>query len=146
MTNLRNYIGLQPTQRMPLELSGHEYKAFGQGSGTFGLPGDFTPPSRFLRSFYTKTTVQDIDDETKMVLAASHILNGVDIPKGAVITPRHTMDYTQYVSFMCSQSRKYYFRLYNSTSITEVDFTDYDLDHNEIYTFDIEIPATFNKL
>lgn len=146
ITNLRNYIGLNPNQREPLTLDDNVFKAFGQGSGTFGLPGDYTPPARFVRAFYGKTTIKDADGEEKQVIAASHILSSVDIPKGAVITPRHTMDYTQYTSFMSATSSKYYFKLYNSTSITEVDLSDFDLDSEVFYRIEIPHEIVFNKL
>ena len=50
LTNLRNYIALNPRNVPPVELEGLKLQAFGQGSGMLGLPGDFTPPSRFVRA------------------------------------------------------------------------------------------------
>ncbi len=137
LTNLRNYIGLNPNQRVPRTIDGLELKAFGQGSGTFGLPGDFTPPSRFVKAYYLKTQIKEHEGEYGQVMAASHILNNVDIPKGAVVTQRHTMDYTQYLSFMSATSSKYYFRLYDQPAIVSFDMNDYDLESESILTFDL---------
>ncbi|PCI93544.1 choloylglycine hydrolase [Candidatus Aerophobetes bacterium] len=50
LTNLRNYINLTPFNVDPLHLRGLKLAPFGQGSGMRGLPGDFTPPSRFVRA------------------------------------------------------------------------------------------------
>lgn len=36
---------------------------FGPGSGSMGLNGDFTPPSRFIRAAYGKQNIQGIDNE-----------------------------------------------------------------------------------
>ncbi|EMK2597297.1 TPA: linear amide C-N hydrolase [Bacillus cereus] len=50
LQNSRQYIGLksQPCEGdIPLS-------TFGQGSGSMGLNGDFTPPSRFIRAAYGK--------------------------------------------------------------------------------------------
>ena len=48
ITNLRNYIALNPRNVPPVEIDGMKLRSFGQGSGMLGLPGDFTPPSRFV--------------------------------------------------------------------------------------------------
>ena len=50
MTNLRNYIKFSLTNVPPLQLGGVKLARFGQGSGMLGMPGDFTPPSRFVRA------------------------------------------------------------------------------------------------
>ena len=50
MTNLRNYVNLTATNVPPIALGGITLAQFGQGSGLRGLPGDFTPPSRFVRA------------------------------------------------------------------------------------------------
>ena len=46
-TNLNNYINLQPGTLPEHNFGPLEPKSFGHGSGLLGLPGDFTPPSRF---------------------------------------------------------------------------------------------------
>ena len=50
ITNLRNYVNLSPINVAPVKLSGKTLKGLGQGSGLLGLPGDYTPPSRFVRA------------------------------------------------------------------------------------------------
>ncbi len=45
MTNLRNYIALNPRNVPPVTISGATFRQLGQGSGMLGLPGDFSPPS-----------------------------------------------------------------------------------------------------
>jgi hypothetical protein len=50
MTNLRNYINLSATNVPAVDMGGITLAQFGQGSGLRGLPGDFTPPSRFVRA------------------------------------------------------------------------------------------------
>ncbi|QIK69132.1 choloylglycine hydrolase family protein [Erysipelothrix sp. HDW6C] len=132
LTNVRNYIGLDPVQVESRTLFGQEFEPFGQGSGTFGVPGDLTPPSRFIKTLYTKLSAKKTDTERDMVIAASHILNGVDIPKGSVITKRNTIDYTQYMSFMVATTQTYYYKLYDDFTTHVVKLQDYDLDAREI--------------
>ncbi|CAM4245964.1 choloylglycine hydrolase family protein [Erysipelothrix inopinata] len=131
-TNVRSYIGLDPAQVEPRTIYGENFKAFGQGSGTFGLPGDLTPPSRFVKALYSKLSTKKAANEAELVVAASHILNNVDIPKGSVVTQRKTIDYTQYTAYMISNTQTYYYRLYDSLNTEVVNLNDFDLDGNEI--------------
>lgn len=132
LTNVRSYIGLDPKQVESRTLFGVDFKPFGQGSGTFGLPGDFTPPSRFIRTLYSKLSSNTAQNSDELVLYAMHILNGVDIVKGSVVTPRATIDYTQYTSYMLNNDLKYYYRLYDSLNVNEYNLNDYDLDDNVV--------------
>ena len=50
MTNLRNYLNFSMTNAPPVQLGSIKLLPTGQGSGMLGLPGDFTPPSRFVRA------------------------------------------------------------------------------------------------
>ncbi|MGA8322835.1 MAG: linear amide C-N hydrolase, partial [Xanthobacteraceae bacterium] len=82
MTNLRNYVNLSAVP--PLGLGGVTLAQFGQGSGLRGLPGDFTPPSRFVRAVAFSQSAVQSDTAAQAVLQAFHILNNFDIPYGAV--------------------------------------------------------------
>ena len=63
LQNLRQYIGLKSRPFAPTEWGDVPLSAFGQGSGTMGLPGDFTPPSRFVQATYGKQNIQSIENE-----------------------------------------------------------------------------------
>lgn len=132
LTNVRNYINLDPKQVESRVIFGEKFAPFGQGSGTFGLPGDYTSPSRFIRTLFSKLSIEKVSGEEPLVLNASHVLNGVDIPKGSVVTPRNTIDYTQYTSYMVPETSNYYFRMYEAPVIAKVSLFDYDLDGNDI--------------
>lgn len=131
-TNIRNYIGLQPEQVSEHVIYGQTFKAFGQGSGTFGLPGDLTPPSRFIRTLYNKLSAQKANNEQELVLQALHILNNVDIPKGSVVTPRNTIDYTQYTAYILNVSRCYIYRMYNDLTVYTVHLEDFEWDTDQL--------------
>jgi choloylglycine hydrolase len=49
VTNLRNYVGMSPEPAIPHNYPGMDLKHTGHGSGMLGLPGDITPPSRFVK-------------------------------------------------------------------------------------------------
>ena len=84
MTNLRNYVNLTASNVPPIDLGGITLAQFGQGSGLRGLPGDFTPPSRFVRAVAFSQSAIPSATAAQAVLQAFHILNNFDIPYGAV--------------------------------------------------------------
>ena len=81
-TNLNNYVNLQPGNAPEHNLGPIELKSFGHGSGMLGLPGDFTPPSRFVRATFFQLTAPQQPDAARSVCQAFHILNNFDIPAG----------------------------------------------------------------
>ena len=50
MTNLRNYVNLSAVAISDKKIEDLDFAPLGGGSGMIGLPGDFTPPSRFIRA------------------------------------------------------------------------------------------------
>ena len=73
MTNLRNYVNLSATNVPPLNLGGVTLAQFGQGSGLRGLPGDFTPPSRFVRAVaFSQSAIQSDDRAGGGAAGVSH--------------------------------------------------------------------------
>lgn len=146
LTNVRNYIGLTQHHVEPLTINGLTFKQFGQGSGPFGIPGDSTPPARFLRALFNKLTVKAVEGEDHLVVATNAVLNSVKIAKGVVITQRNTLDYTQYTSFMVSSSLTYYFSLYNNPEIIKVEMKDYDLNQTDIICLELENKPFFSKI
>lgn len=118
MTNLRGYMNVAPSQSEKAEWGPAALSPFGQGAGTFGLPGDYTPPSRFVRTAYLKTHTEIPSDRDGAVAACFHIMDSVTIPKGPVITSRETADYTQYTAFMNITQGEYYFKTYDNSGIS----------------------------
>jgi choloylglycine hydrolase len=81
-TNLNNYVNLQPGTLPAHNFGPVEGKSFGHGSGLLGLPGDFTPPSRFVRATIFQLTAAQQPSAEESVFQAFHILNNFDIPAG----------------------------------------------------------------
>jgi choloylglycine hydrolase len=52
LENVRNYVGLTPYDVNEATVNGKEFMATGNGTGLRGLPGDFTPPSRLIRTLF----------------------------------------------------------------------------------------------
>ncbi|PNV59364.1 penicillin amidase [Clostridium sp. chh4-2] len=119
MTNLRNYMNLTTSQQKETQWDNVPLTPFGQGAGSLGLPGDYTPPSRFVRTAFLKSHTTIPDDKDAAITACFHILESVTIPKGPVITPENTADYTQYTAFLNLSTPEYYAKSYTNSQIIQ---------------------------
>lgn len=115
--NLINYLGISDQQHSSIQFLEKKLIPFGLGTGTLGLPGDFTPPSRFIRVAMLKNFSERPTDEIAGVTLCHHILESVSVPKGIVKAVDSTVEFTCYTSTMCSESLKYYFSTYNNQQI-----------------------------
>ncbi len=131
LLNLRNYANLTPEAGRPRSIDGVSLAPFGAGSGMLGLPGDFTPPSRFVRAVAFVNTMEPVKDAAEAVNAASRMLNNFDIPKGLVRegTPEDFhLGYTQWSVIGDMTHRVYYYwtmydRRMRSVDLSKLDFT-----------------------
>jgi choloylglycine hydrolase len=124
MTNLRNYVNLTATNVPPIDLGGIKLAQLGQGSGLRGLPGDFTPPSRFVRAVAFSQAALPSDNAAQAVLQAFHILNNFDIPFGSVreVDNGHIhAEATTWTSASDLKNLRWYFKTYDNQSIRSVD-------------------------
>lgn len=141
MTNLSNYVNMSSQNIKAVDLAGKEIKGLGQGSGMLGLPGDFTPPSRFVRAVAFSKTAEPVDNAKEAVLQAFHILNQFDIPRGAARGIDHgkeVADYTQWTTAADLKNLRYYFRTFADSRIRMVDLKTVGLDGKEIKTISMK--------
>ncbi len=135
MTNLRNYISLSPRNAAAIKIDGVNFSQLGQGSGMVGLPGDFTPPSRFVRAaIFSKTAVPSKTAEAG-VEQVFHILNNFDIPIGVsreVSDGVVHSDYTMVTIARDPQNLRYYYKTYADQTIRMIDLKQLDLKAAEI--------------
>ena len=141
MTNLSNYVTLTENNGARIDLAGKEIKSLGQGSGMLGLPGDFTPPSRFVRAVAFSKTALPVKKAEEGVLQAFHTLNQFDIPKGSARSLEHgkeVADYTLWTSASDLKNLRYYFRTYDNSRIRMVDLKAVGLDAHEVRTISMD--------
>lgn len=81
--NLNNYINLHAANVPQAKLGEADLTAFGQGTGMLGLPGDYTPPSRFVRAAFLLNSAHPAKDADGNITLAWNLINNVSIPKGA---------------------------------------------------------------
>lgn len=81
--NLRNYINLSPVALPGKKIEELDFKPLGGGSGMIGLPGDFTPPSRFVRAVAFTQTARPTPTGRETVYELFRILDNFNVPLGA---------------------------------------------------------------
>ena len=125
LTNLRNYVNLDPYDRESFEIAGVKFDATGSGTGWLGMPGDWSPPSRFVRTVHIVHSADPVKDAAGAVNLAEHVLNTVDIPLGVVKTKgpinKDMVDYTQWIVIKDLTNKVYYFRSYQDLTLKKVD-------------------------
>lgn len=108
-TNLRNYVNLTNVEAKPRNLMGFEVDAAGNGSGLLGLPGDVTPPSRFVRATMLAAVSTTAADARAAVNQAFHALDLVHVPRQVAASG----DYTQWYVARDHDNLVYYVRTYD---------------------------------
>ena len=130
--NLNNYINLQPGSAPEHAFGPLEMKNFGHGSGMLGLPGDFTPPSRFVRAAFFQLTAPQQADAEGSVFQAFHILNNFDIPTGTEVAwGKASTDLpsaTQFTVASDTHNRMLYYRTMYNSNIRCIDLKRVDFD------------------
>jgi choloylglycine hydrolase len=83
LTNLRNYVNLSPVALPDRRIEDLDFRPLGGGSGMIGLPGDFTPPSRFVRAVAFSSTARQTPDGAEAIYELFRILDNFNVPLGA---------------------------------------------------------------
>jgi len=136
--NLNTYVGLNPgwpDQNSFLGVKtddvGTVPRVVGHGWNLFGLPGDFSPPSRFVRLFYLRgyalkhSAPKSFDDA---IVLGTALLNNVFIPLGSVAKDPHelgidNLEYTPYAVLKSSRDLVMMVRGYRNSNWRKIDLS-----------------------
>lgn len=124
MTNLRSYVSLRTLQGQTAVWGETKIEAFGEGFGVWGMPGDHTPPSRFVKTAFQKTHLEDPATADEAIVGCFHLLDSVSIPKGAVALPTGYDEHTLYAAVMNIDERSYCFTSYDNREIVRIQLDD----------------------
>ena len=130
-TNLENYLHLSPLNPKPIAISGMTFEANGQGFGMLGLPGDITPPSRFVKVAVLAKTAIPANDASDVLNLAQHIINNVDVVRGIAREPfsgNYIDETTQWTVFKDLTHKILYYHTYadltlRSVAMDKIDFS-----------------------
>ncbi len=83
MTNLKNYVNLSAVAIPMKRIEDLNFAPLGGGSGMIGLPGDFTPPSRFVRAVAFSQSARPTATGGETMYELFRILDSFNVPLGA---------------------------------------------------------------
>lgn len=125
MTNLNNYVNLYSGAAPSQKLGDVELAPFGAGSGFLGIPGDVTPPSRFVRAAFYQATARPPKSAEETVLQGFQILGNFDIPIGVEFSPKESVtdipSATQWTAASDISNGIIYFRTMYDSRIRSID-------------------------
>ena len=143
-TNLKNYVSISNIDPAPRTIAGETFSAFGHGTGgSFGLPGGYASPARFVRMAFMKEFAPKGVDEMDSVTRMFNSFGVVYVPAGILRQSAESEDSEQTLctSVMCSESLTYYFSPFTDRRISAVSVTDAVAKAGESGLYYIDIPS-----
>ena len=141
VTNLNNYVNLYPGAVTPQQWGGVTIFPFGAGAGFHGIPGDVTPPSRFVRVAFYKATAPVCPTAYDAILQSFHILNNFDIPIGIEYALGKAPDIpsaTQWTSAIDLTNRKVYYKTAYNNNIRCISMKKIDFDKVKYQSYPLD--------
>lgn len=130
VANLENYVNLRPGSAANLTLGEVTLEPLGGSSAMLGLPGDFTPPSRFVRAAFFRNTAPRRATGIETVLQAFHLLNNFDVPIAIENPSDSTLpSATQWTSAIDLTSRTVYYKTAYNSAIRSIALANIDFDN-----------------
>ncbi|BAF72073.1 linear amide C-N hydrolase [Sulfurovum sp. NBC37-1] len=134
LTNLRNYLNIRSVDWKQVKIDSMTIRPIGAGSALLGIPGDFTPPSRFIRAVAFKQTARKTKGGYDTVTELFRILDNFNVPAEKVdpnalkkmgLKP---LPYggTQYTCACDLKNLIYYYHTDNDRSVRKVDLKKID--------------------
>ena len=138
MTNLRNYINLSAVTLPTKKIENLDFKPIGAGSGFLGIPGDYTPPSRFVRAVAYSQTARKTPDGDEAVYEVFRILDNFNLPLGSAEGPdarpellKGMRSATIWTSAADTKNLKYYYHTQHNRKVRMVDLKKIDFSPNK---------------
>ncbi len=119
--NLRKLRGVGPSAPKDNFLSRLDFT--GVGTGTIGLPGDWSSPSRFQKVAYANLHTKETNQEESL-LHLSQILDSVRFIRGEVIEKGNEEEVTLYQSLMDLKNGHYFYKKEKDFSFSSYSFHD----------------------
>lgn len=142
LENLAHYQALSPEEPVNRFAPTLPLKVGGRCTGAIGLPGDWSPWSRFVRAAFLTNNSVSGDSEEESVGQFFHILGGVAHPRGCAHLP-HGYEITVYTSCCNADTGVYYYTTYGNQQICAVDMHKVDLDGGEVVSYELKSSRGF---
>ena len=118
LTRLADYSNLDSMPPKNNLSADYQPKIYSRGLGAFGLPGDFSSSSRFVRATFVKnhTSVDGTDGVTRFF----RMMDTVSVPRGCVVTDDGREVETVYTSCIDLDGLTYHFTTYARSEIRSI--------------------------
>ncbi|MBE6732460.1 MAG: choloylglycine hydrolase family protein [Ruminococcaceae bacterium] len=138
LTNINNYMGLFEGAAENKLCPEHQLNNYSLGLGALGLPGDFSSGSRFVKTVFLKQKSVLCSSNKDSVNQFFHILDAVAMPKGCVMTRNGEYEYTRYSCCINTDTKVFYYKTYDNSTIRNVGMYSVDLDGDKLYNYKME--------
>lgn len=133
MTNLRNYLNLSATELPKRTVADTDFSPLGAGSGMIGLPGDFTPPSRFIRAVAFTQSARPTEGGYDTVRESFRILDNFNVPAHGVTHDTEgdggvVLSATQFTNADDMSARRFYYHTQHNRRVRMVDLNNFNFD------------------
>lgn len=112
-----------------------DIQSFSRGMGGFGLPGDLSSSSRFIRAAFVKLNSLSGESERESVSQFFHILGSVEQQRGCCHLGEGKYEITIYSSCCNLDKGIYYYKTYDNHSITTVEMHKEDLGGSRLVSY-----------
>lgn len=110
----------------------------GQGFGAVGLPGDWSPASRFAKAYFCKANSVCGEDPVSSVTQFFHILDAVAMVRGSVVTSEGKCDITTYSCCIDTTRGAYYYKTYENSAVTCVRLSEENMNRAALTLFELD--------
>jgi len=138
MTNLRNYINLSAVALPTKKIEDLDFAPIGAGTGFLGIPGDYTPPSRFVRAVAYSQTARKTPDGDETVYEVFRIMDNFNLPRGSAEGPdanperlKGMRSSTIWTTAADTKNLKYYYHTQHNRKVRMVDLKKIDFFENQ---------------
>ncbi len=149
LTNLRAYINCSAKNIESSRIGDYKVTPTGEGTGLLGIPGDFTPPSRFIRAALFSNMANPVEDANEAITLGMNLIANFSIPKGVIKggnNEKQECDYTQWTTVYNLAQKQIYFRTYENQNYKLVDMKELPIDGDKIVFVKMHYEAEYEDV
>jgi len=137
MINLNQYLNLTSSYPENRFSGKADLKPFGVGLGAFGLPGDYSPASRFVKAAFLRLNSVSDGSGAADIARFFHLLDAVAMPDGIVQTPDGEYEVTRYSCCADAERGVFYYKTYGNSCLTAVDMHRENLNGDQLIQYEL---------
>jgi len=141
--NVKNYLNLHNKDSINYLASNLNITPYSFGQGAFGLPGDYSSSSRFIKIFFNKSFLS-LDKDDNDIIQFFKCLDSVGMIKGNVLT-EYGYEFTRYSSCINIDKGILYYKTYNNYGINYIDMHKENLNTSKLIIYNLKTDCTFHR-